>query len=333
MHQNFHQNHFFHGPHFHHHGHWPHMSGPHYVYMFPNFIPNVFPHHWPHIFPPFIHPHNNYHYPHFYENNRNYNNIPKESNNSGKYIPNEDDYDYSELYDFGNNKKEEIIQSEINNIEENNLRESDNTILSSKNSEIKQEENQQNIINNIENNNQNKEDEKEENKLEESNFNLIHDNEIQEKSSKNNFDDQIKKSQNNNDFCLLNSIKLSNSIDINEIDININNENNKQILLESNHEHPLIYLDNLNLTCTICQQIDKNHQGYKCEECPTVLCLNCAEKIFFGNNKLSIHPHILLLKFKNDWKCNICDITFKNTSAFSCDECQFNVCSFCLIPK
>ena len=95
-----------------------HPHGQYLPYHYPNLIPiygpNVFPHPWPHYFPPYIPQHN--YYPHFNENNRNnninnnngYNNNINNINNVGeRYIPQDDDYDYSEFYNFGNHNEEE----------------------------------------------------------------------------------------------------------------------------------------------------------------------------------------------------------------------------------
>ena len=321
--ENYH--HFYHhGPHFNPHGHGPHMHYPHFHNWLPNYNPHGFPHFLPHYFPPFI-PQYNFYHP-FPANNRVNNN--QENKNKEKYIPQDDDYDYSELYDFKSNKKEEINQNEIKDKKEDNIQESKNFNLI--NSEIKNESvNQENNINNnndiilqVSLGNSNdffllKNSQQSNNNNIESNIDKINneENNIEDNNDiNNNIDNSIKKEFENNE------------------NIEINEENNNQLILESNHEHPLNYIDNLNIPCTICQQINKNNSGYKCEQCPLILCLNCAERIFYGNKKISIHPHPLLLKFKNEWKCNICEIIFKNTSTFSCDNCGFNVCTFCLIP-
>ena len=53
---------------------------------------------------------------------------------------------------------------------------------------------------------------------------------------------------------------------------------------ESAHEHPLNYNQKLNENCKICMQ-RVPHDGYKCGNCPMVLCMNCANRIFYGNKK------------------------------------------------
>ena len=316
--------HFFHhGPHFHHHGHGPHIPFPHFRNWLPNFNPNVFPHHLPHYFPPYI-PEDNHYQPYSGNNNNNNVNYNKiEIKDKEKYIPKDDDYDYSELYDFGNLKKEEEVnQNKIKEEKESNSQE--NIIISSSiNSEIKKESiNQEDNLIKLE-------DIVRDSQINSSDFFLLKHSQKSDNNIKNNIDN----SNISNDNKINDDNNNENIIDINnETDNNKENNNNNQIMIESNHEHPLNYIEQLNITCTICHQINKDKPGYKCEQCPLIICLNCAERIFYGNKKLSIHPHPLLLKYKNEWKCNICEIIFKNTSSFSCDNCGFNVCTFCLIP-
>ena len=311
-----------------------HPHGQYLPYNYPNLIPiygpNAFPHPWPHYFPPYIPQHN--YYQQINANNRNYiNNINNNGNNNinsnnsnnnerGNYIPQDDDYDYSELYDFGNHREEEKKEEEINpneikiEPEHNSQDNMDNIALNLKKSEINQLlENQENNINNPNDIN-----------LRDSQFNnndfylLKH---------------SLLNKENENDY-INDGNNIENSININKnnnnIEHNIDNNNN-EIIIESNHEHPLIYVNNLNESCTICHQINKENSGYNCKQCPLILCIKCAERVFNKNKKISIHPHPLLLKLKNDWKCNICEINFKDTSSFSCDKCGFNICSFCLV--
>ena len=333
-----------------------HPHGQYLPYHYPNLIPiygpNVFPHPWPHYFPPYIPQHN--YYPHFNENNRNnninnnngYNNNINNINNVGeRYIPQDDDYDYSEFYNFGNHneekerkeeeeerkeeekkeeeerkeeeeerkgeeKKEELNINEIKNEQEHNSQ--DNIILDLKKSEINHIfDNQENYINNPNDINLR------ESQFNNSGFYLL-------KQSQ-----QDNDNENANENNIKNSIKNSNNN--NNINIEYNIDNNNEIIIESNHEHPLIYINNLDKSCTICHHSNKENPGYNCKQCPVILCIKCAERVFNKNKKISIHPHPLILKFKNKWKCNICEINFIDSSSFSCDKCGFNICSFCLI--
>ena len=164
-------------------------------------------------------------------------------------------------------------------------------------------------------------------------------NEINNDSKNSDINPELKNNDNNNeDFNLLHdSENISISFQSNSCPKNNNKEsdnneeNTPEIITISYHEHPLNYINNLNLICTICQQINKNNPGYKCEKCPFIICLSCAERIFYGNKKTTIHHHPLLLIYENEFKCNICEIEFKNTSFFYCDKCKFNVCTFCFI--
>ena len=103
---------------------------------------------------------------------------------------------------------------------------------------------------------------------------------------------------------------------------------------ESDHEHPLNYLEQLNDICKLClKQINGN--GYKCNECPIVLCLNCSDKIFYGEKNKSVHQHELFLRDRHSWKCNICKKSKKDNASFNCKQCDFDVCDECFfqIPQ
>ena len=106
----------------------------------------------------------------------------------------------------------------------------------------------------------------------------------------------------------------------------------QQAIPDSIHEHPLNYVPALNVLCTICQQSDGGQPGYKCGQCGVSLCLNCSKRVFYGEKKTTLHPHPLALKFRNSWRCNICNILYKNTSSFFCNECDFDICASCYVP-
>ena len=100
---------------------------------------------------------------------------------------------------------------------------------------------------------------------------------------------------------------------------------------ESAHEHPLNYANGINDTCKICQQNIAGQPGYNCASCKIILCLNCAQKIFYGNKKKTIHPHALVLRFRNAWKCDICKKNNKGVASFYCKQCDFDACSSCYV--
>ena len=282
-----------HYPHFCHHG--PHFHihghGPH------GHSPHIFHPHFANFFPHFI-PHGfpiqwpNY-FPPFIPSHNDYQPFNQNDNNNKYSGEYYPQYDNEDNHhDFDNTNKNEGINSDkINNNSKDDF--------NSKESELKNEENN---------------------------------------SESNNINNSIKNSieDNDNDFRLLKdseNISIQDQLNYSDLDDILKSSNNdqNQIILESNHEHPLNYINKLKSSCTICQQKHENYKGYKCDQCPLILCLNCAERVFYGNKKSTIHHHPLLLKYKNEWKCNICDILFKNTSAFFCDQCGFNVCTFCLI--
>ena len=99
---------------------------------------------------------------------------------------------------------------------------------------------------------------------------------------------------------------------------------------ESEHEHPLNFEEELTEKCKIClKQI--NGSGYKCKECPIVLCLDCSDRIFYWNKKKSLHQHELFLRDRISWKCNICKKSKRGIASFNCKECDFDVCEECFI--
>ena len=101
---------------------------------------------------------------------------------------------------------------------------------------------------------------------------------------------------------------------------------------ESAHEHPLNYNQKLNEKCQICMQ-KVPQDGYKCGNCPMVLCMNCGNRIFYGNKKKSAHKHDLLLKNRNNWKCDLCKNMYKGKASFYCKQCDFDVCDKCYLEE
>ena len=103
-------------------------------------------------------------------------------------------------------------------------------------------------------------------------------------------------------------------------------------IVQSNHEHSLNYMNLINAQCKICKQEIGGQPGYTCGNCKLILCLNCAQKIFYGKKNNFIHSHPLLLKDRNSWKCNLCNQFYKNVASFYCKQCDFDACSACYIP-
>ena len=105
----------------------------------------------------------------------------------------------------------------------------------------------------------------------------------------------------------------------------------QQKVPESAHEHPLNYANTVTGQCKICKQELGGQPGYNCGNCKILLCLQCADKIFYGQKKITIHPHLLALKDRNSWKCDLCKKTYKSVASFYFKQCDFDVCSACYI--
>ena len=122
------------------------------------------------------------------------------------------------------------------------------------------------------------------------------------------------------------------------IDLNGQEEQESQQLIqqqepESTHEHPLNYEEKLKETCKLCLKKMDYIPGYKCNECPMVLCFDCSNKVFYSPKNKSIHNHDLKLKNRNTWKCNLCKKKFKDYASFYCKQCDFDSCSNCYLKK
>jgi hypothetical protein len=105
---------------------------------------------------------------------------------------------------------------------------------------------------------------------------------------------------------------------------NNNKENNNGL-----HEHSLKYIL-LNDICVFCCARIFNKMGYTCESCNLILFENCYEKIFINDdNANNLHKHNLILKFRNDWSCDICKRYYKNKYSCFCESCDFDVCYKC----
>ena len=102
---------------------------------------------------------------------------------------------------------------------------------------------------------------------------------------------------------------------------------------ESAHEHPLNYAENLKEKCKVCQEETNGQAGYKCGDCPLLLCLKCANRIFYGNKKKSAHAHDLALKNRNNWKCDLCKKMYKGKASFYCKQCDFDACDKCYLEE
>ena len=110
-------------------------------------------------------------------------------------------------------------------------------------------------------------------------------------------------------------------------------QQNQQQEPEPAHEHPLNYEGRINEKCKICMQYIGENAGYKCKDCPIVLCLNCSQKIFYENKNKHLHQHDLLLTDRNSWTCNICKTSYGDNASFYCQQCDFDVCDKCYLNQ
>ena len=101
---------------------------------------------------------------------------------------------------------------------------------------------------------------------------------------------------------------------------------------DSAHIHPLFqrFTDK---NCKICKKNFIEHQAYVCDECPLVLCHKCAKAIFFGDKLREFHPHPLILRVRESWKCAVCRRNYTDAASFFCGGCNFDACSLCYIGE
>ena len=100
------------------------------------------------------------------------------------------------------------------------------------------------------------------------------------------------------------------------------------------HNHEVEYVSNLKEICTFCHQIKDNKEGYKCNECKLILCKDCSDRVFYGKKKTTLHPHNpLVLIYRNNYECANCHNTYTESASFSCEQCNYNACLSCCIPR
>ncbi len=65
------------------------------------------------------------------------------------------------------------------------------------------------------------------------------------------------------------------------------------------------------------------------------MCENCVCILVPYYYSFDKHKHNLMIKEKENYKCDICKRTsgFKNKFCFFCDECNFGICLECFIPQ
>ena len=100
---------------------------------------------------------------------------------------------------------------------------------------------------------------------------------------------------------------------------------------KSEHYHPLKYQKQINDKCKICLKIMESEPGFICGQCNIVLCLNCSNRVFYGNKQKDVHKHKLLLTFRKHWICDICRKSYEDKASFYCQPCDFDACDKCFI--
>ena len=59
--------------------------------------------------------------------------------------------------------------------------------------------------------------------------------------------------------------------------------------------------------------------------------LQCSDKIFYGEKRKGFHPHPLMLRVRQSWKCDVCQRTFADKCSFFCQQCDFDACDQCYL--
>ena len=54
-------------------------------------------------------------------------------------------------------------------------------------------------------------------------------------------------------------------------------------------------------------------------------------KIFYGEKRKGFHPHPLMLRVRQSWKCDVCQRTFADKCSFFCQQCDFDACDQCYL--
>ena len=98
------------------------------------------------------------------------------------------------------------------------------------------------------------------------------------------------------------------------------------------HDHTLTRKSNKpNETCKICQKLLGKAPAFICDECELAICNLCTNKITYGKKNEEIHPHLLGLKLRNAWKCDVCNERFRKCASFYCNSCDFDACPKCYL--
>ena len=114
------------------------------------------------------------------------------------------------------------------------------------------------------------------------------------------------------------------------------NESNKNIELPNNiHIHPLNKYALSDNICSTCSKKKSCESGFKCDNCPLIICDECAQFINTNYNLHDKHEHPLVLLEKEMFKCNKCEKSdnLNNNFVFCCEECNFGICPNCYFTQ
>ena len=117
---------------------------------------------------------------------------------------------------------------------------------------------------------------------------------------------------------------------------NESNESNKNIELPKNiHIHPLNKYALSDNICSTCSKKKSCESGFKCDNCPLIICDECAQFINTNYNLHDKHEHPLVLLQKEMFKCNKCEKSdnLNNNFVFCCEECNFGICPNCYFTQ
>ena len=96
------------------------------------------------------------------------------------------------------------------------------------------------------------------------------------------------------------------------------------------HKHGLSKNGKLKGKCCVCKKIDENKDCYYCLECDDFyFCFDC-EKHTEESVIKKLHRHLLVVKKRYMWKCDICkQCTYSSGLSMCCEQCDFDVCVGC----
>ena len=96
------------------------------------------------------------------------------------------------------------------------------------------------------------------------------------------------------------------------------------------HDHTLNRKSNQpDAVCHICQKLLGKAPAFICSECELVICNLCTNKIATGKKNEKIHVHLLGLRYRKAWKCDVCHEHFRGCASFYCNSCDFDACPKC----